>query len=120
MVLEASMELTVKAGGSWIKIDPSGIRMGGRKVNLGGGGSLGNGSGAEPELPEGHYDEQVVAVSRITNKPIVNYPYFIQTESGQTYSGRTDEAGCTQRIVTPQEEKFEIFWGEDAIEKGAS
>ncbi len=51
MVLEAGTELTVKAGGSWIKIDPSGIRMGGGSVRLGGGGSPGSGSGARPLLP---------------------------------------------------------------------
>jgi hypothetical protein len=53
MVLEAGSELTGKAGGNWIKLDPSGLRMGGGTIHLGGGGSPGSGSGAQPELPEG-------------------------------------------------------------------
>jgi hypothetical protein len=51
-VLEAGTELTGKAGGNWIKLDPSGIHMGGGTIHLGGGGSPGNGSGATPQAPD--------------------------------------------------------------------
>jgi predicted transglutaminase-like cysteine proteinase len=50
-VLEAGTELTGKAGGNWIKLDPSGIHMGGGTIHLGGGGSPGGGSGATPQAP---------------------------------------------------------------------
>jgi type VI secretion system secreted protein VgrG len=52
VVIEAGTELTLGAGAGWIKLDPSGVRFGGPKINLGGGGSPGNGSGAHPLLPE--------------------------------------------------------------------
>jgi predicted transglutaminase-like cysteine proteinase len=53
MVLEAGTELTGKAGGSWIKLDASGVHIDGHRIDLGAGGSPGNGSEAQPELPEG-------------------------------------------------------------------
>jgi type VI secretion system secreted protein VgrG len=50
-VLEAGTELTIKAGGSFIKIDPSGVTINGAKIKLNSGGSPGSGSGARPLLP---------------------------------------------------------------------
>jgi type VI secretion system secreted protein VgrG len=51
VVLEAGSELTLKAGGSFVKIDGSGVAFSGPLVNLNGGGSPGNGTGAAPLLP---------------------------------------------------------------------
>ncbi|MFS2162000.1 type VI secretion system tip protein TssI/VgrG, partial [Pseudomonas sp. Pseusp122] len=51
LVVEAGTELTIKAAGSFIKLDPSGVSINGAMVNLNGGGSPGNGSGAAPLLP---------------------------------------------------------------------
>jgi type VI secretion system secreted protein VgrG len=51
VVIEAGTELTLRGGAGWIKLDPSGVRFGGPKVSLGGGGSPGIGSGANPRLP---------------------------------------------------------------------
>jgi predicted transglutaminase-like cysteine proteinase len=84
MVLEASMELTVKAGGSWIKIDPSGIRMGGRKVNLGGGGSPGNGSGVSPELPDGSNGVEVAGKPAQMNQQYENMVVLSTTTTDET------------------------------------
>jgi uncharacterized Zn-binding protein involved in type VI secretion len=66
------------------------------------------------------YDEQVAAIDQATNNQIAFYPYFIQTASGKTYAGRTDYNGNTPRIYTLKEEEYELFWGEEAIEKGSS
>lgn len=68
VVIEAGTELTLRGGAGWIKLDPSGVRFGGPKVNLGGGGSPGNGSGANPLLP----DESHVA-------PAPPAPIFVET-----------------------------------------
>ena len=58
MILEANAELTVKAGGSWIKLDPSGVRMGGSRINLGGGGGPGDSlprrAGADADADRGY------------------------------------------------------------------
>ena len=52
MVLEAGSEITAKAGGSFLKIDPSGIKMVGPTVKLNSGGKPGIGTPCAPVLPE--------------------------------------------------------------------
>jgi len=51
VVLEAGSELTFKAGGSFIKLDASGITMVGPLIRMNSGGSPGKGSAAAPVLP---------------------------------------------------------------------
>ncbi len=51
VVLEAGSELTFKAGGSFIKLDASGITMVGPLIRMNSGGSSGKGLGAAPILP---------------------------------------------------------------------
>ncbi len=45
------MELTIKAGGSFIKLDPSGVTISGPTVRINSGGKPGQGTGASPRLP---------------------------------------------------------------------
>lgn len=51
-VIECGTELTLKASGGFIKIDPSGVTIVGRTIRLNSGGSPGTGSGANPEKPD--------------------------------------------------------------------
>src|SRR5690606_7070549 len=51
LVIDAGMELTAKAGGSFLKIDPSGVTLVGPQVRINSGGSAGSGAGARPLLP---------------------------------------------------------------------
>ncbi|WP_312944150.1 type VI secretion system Vgr family protein [Stutzerimonas kunmingensis] len=51
VVLEAGSELSFKAGGSFIKLDASGITMVGPVIKINSGGAPGNGSGAAPIAP---------------------------------------------------------------------
>jgi type VI secretion system secreted protein VgrG len=51
IVLDAGSELTLKAGGSWIKFDNSGITGNGPAITLNSGASPGNATPAEPLLP---------------------------------------------------------------------
>jgi len=51
VVLEAGSELTLKAAGSFIKLDASGITMVGPVIKINSGGAPGNGSGAAPIPP---------------------------------------------------------------------
>lgn len=46
---------------------------------------------------------------------LVGLPWFVQTLSGQTHSGRLDQSGELPRIVTESEEDYEVFWGDDAL-----
>jgi len=50
-VLDAGSELTFKASGGYIKIDPSGVTINGIKVNLNSGGSPGSAALSSPEMP---------------------------------------------------------------------
>ncbi|WP_313308187.1 type VI secretion system Vgr family protein [Stutzerimonas nitrititolerans] len=51
VVLEAGSELTFKAGGSFVKLDASGVTMAGPVIKVNSGGSPGKGSGAAPIFP---------------------------------------------------------------------
>ncbi|MNZ41363.1 hypothetical protein D3C78_589110 [compost metagenome] len=54
VVIDAGMELTAKGGGSWLKLDPSGVTLSGTTIKLNSGGSPGEGLGLTiiaPALP---------------------------------------------------------------------
>jgi type VI secretion system secreted protein VgrG len=54
VVLEAGSEITVKVGGSFIKVDPSGVTLVGPTIKMNSGGSPGSGTGwagSAPILP---------------------------------------------------------------------
>ncbi|MBE7375825.1 type VI secretion system Vgr family protein, partial [Pseudomonas lopnurensis] len=51
VVIDAGMELTASGGGSFLKLDPSGITLSGATIDINSGGAAGNGSGARPILP---------------------------------------------------------------------
>ncbi|MGY3893811.1 type VI secretion system tip protein TssI/VgrG [Aeromonas enterica] len=56
LVLEAGAEITLKGGGSFVKVDPSGIKLVGPAIKLNAGGSAGSGSGwagQAPVVPKG-------------------------------------------------------------------
>ena len=56
LVLEAGSEITLKGGGSFVKVDPSGIKLVGPAIKLNAGGSAGSGSGwagQAPVVPKG-------------------------------------------------------------------
>ncbi|RLK46200.1 hypothetical protein DFR31_2751, partial [Alkalispirillum mobile] len=52
LVLEAGAEITLQAGGSFIKIDPAGITLSGAAIRMNSGGSPGSGSGQQASPPE--------------------------------------------------------------------
>ena len=51
VMLDAGSEITFKVGGSFVKLDPSGVMLVGPSVKVNSGGSAGSGSGAAPKLP---------------------------------------------------------------------
>ena len=50
-MIEAGAEITLKAGGSFVKIDPSGVAMGGASIKMNAGGAGGKGSGQKVQVP---------------------------------------------------------------------
>src|SRR5690606_26793045 len=51
VVIDAGMELTAAGGGSFLKLDPSGVTLSGANIKMNSGGAPGGGSGARPILP---------------------------------------------------------------------
>jgi len=54
VVIDAGMELTASAGGSFLKLDPSGVTLSGATIKMNSGGSAGTGSGVNvisPRIP---------------------------------------------------------------------
>ncbi|EZH83478.1 type IV secretion protein Rhs [Ectopseudomonas composti] len=51
VVIDAGMELTAAGGGSFLKLDPSGVTLSGANIKMNSGGGAGSGSGAKPILP---------------------------------------------------------------------
>jgi type VI secretion system secreted protein VgrG len=70
IILEADAELTIKAGGQWIRLDPSGIKT--SSIFHIGQGSAGNGTGASPEKPDGAHGTE--AGLRIMTKVFKLHP----------------------------------------------
>ena len=53
LVLEAGAELTLKVGGNFIDINPSGVSIVGTMVMINSGGAAGSGCGSSPTEPQG-------------------------------------------------------------------
>ncbi|QMV62483.1 type VI secretion system tip protein VgrG [Pseudomonas berkeleyensis] len=51
VVIDAGMELTAAGGGSFLKLDPSGVTLSGANIKMNSGGAPGSGAGAKPILP---------------------------------------------------------------------
>jgi len=51
VVIDAGMELTARGGGSFLKLDPSGVTLSGPAIRIKSGGAAGRGSGIQVELP---------------------------------------------------------------------
>ncbi|VXC90223.1 hypothetical protein PSEUDO8Z_220004 [Pseudomonas sp. 8Z] len=81
MVLEAGSELTLKGGGSFIKLDGGGATLVGPVIKVNSGGAAGNGSGAAPILPgavrpadadvPGAVLEHRLKQAKLSHKPLV-------------------------------------------------
>jgi len=51
VIIEAGMQLTIKASGGFVDIGPAGVTIQGTMVMINSGGSAGSGSGSSPESP---------------------------------------------------------------------
>ena len=72
VVLDAGSEITFKVGGSFVKLDPSGVTLVGPSVNINAGGSPGSGSGAAPVLPVAPLSADTAPVGESTGRANVN------------------------------------------------
>ena len=75
-----------------------------------------------PEFPvmavKSLFSEQFVIVDQKTKKPISYLDYFIETYTGEIFSGKTDEQGICPRVYSGgKEEHLTIWLGEEARRK---
>lgn len=61
------------------------------------------------------YDEQIRLVGN--GSAFVGYPYYIETESGETHSGHIDSSGLLPRVFTDGESSYRVYWGDEALTK---
>ncbi|OEY65909.1 hypothetical protein BG841_05200 [Marinobacter sp. X15-166B] len=77
VVIEAGAEIILQAAGSFVKIDPGGVAMGGPTIRLNAGGTAGRGSGPQTEVPErpGTVDKSgVVSTGEVAPSPGATRP----------------------------------------------
>lgn len=60
----------------------------------------------------GAYDEQVPAVGHGASE---DYPYFIETADGRTFSGRLENSGHLPRVYADMANDYHVYWGDDAL-----
>jgi len=94
--------------------------------------SEGSGTGSNPGASAGsegnapavaavrfEWDEQVKLVTTDGTAMMVGLPWFVRTADGRSLSGRLGDDGQLPRIDTSLEDQYEIFWGDEAIERMA-
>jgi type VI secretion system secreted protein VgrG len=126
VVIEGGMELTAKAGGSFVKVDAGGVTISGAEVKANTGGAPGVGTGINilaPVIPiaaaigsvgqllerkivpeKTEHDLDFLVTSQETGLPLKNFPYVIKTSSGKSIVGRTNDEGRTAKISSTEAE----------------
>ena len=141
VVIDAGMELTAAGGGSFLKLDPSGVTLSGATIKMNSGGGPGKGTGIgilAAALPliadqaragnlldrarkQEHYDEQVRFVTR-RGTPIkgVKTATILPSENAPKLS-KSDADGHQPRIQTNGVESAEVhlIWDELVVPNGA-
>lgn len=70
----------------------------------------------EDLIRDGFFDEQF-RILNDSGKPMANVPYFISSESGETFKGVTDNQGLCKRVFSKESSKLTIWLGVQALEK---
>lgn len=70
-------------------------------------------SGKTNQQESSHYEETIQFVEESTGEPMADYPYKLELESGRIIEGRTNENGCTVKIVTEKPETIYVIEQED-------
>ncbi|MFB9866051.1 type VI secretion system tip protein VgrG, partial [Vreelandella sulfidaeris] len=97
VVLEAGSELTLNAGGSFLKLDGSGVTISGPNVKVNAGGSPGNGTGqaAESPLLPGHAVAEAHEAIPPTSLPKLK-DYQLSEAAIMPLCGKINDTQCTR------------------------
>ncbi|MEE3159012.1 MAG: type VI secretion system tip protein VgrG, partial [Pseudomonadota bacterium] len=82
IVIDAGTEITLKAGGSFIKIDPSGVSVSGPSIRVNTGGSPGLGTAAALILPGGVVEADAATAGQPLEALVKQRRVFLQALSG--------------------------------------
>ncbi len=67
-------------------------------------------------IRKGFFDEQFRILDD-SGKPMVNVPYFISSENGETFKGVTDTQGLCKRVFSKELSKLTVWLGVLALER---
>ena len=70
----------------------------------------------EDLIRNGFFDEQF-RILNDSGKPMANVPYFISSESGETFKGVTDNQGLCKRVFSKESSKLTVWLGVQALER---
>ncbi|MEY8009199.1 DUF2345 domain-containing protein, partial [Klebsiella quasipneumoniae] len=120
--------ITLIGGGSYLRLEAGKVEYGTtatyiRKVKR----TMAAGANSTPTSPismplvedlirDGFFDEQF-RILNDSGKPMANVPYFISSESGETFKGVTDNQGLCKRVFSKESSKLTIWLGVQALEK---
>ncbi|HCP53534.1 MAG: type VI secretion system tip protein VgrG [Pseudomonadaceae bacterium] len=100
VVAEAAIELTAKAGGSFLKLDPSGISMVGPTIRINAGGKPGKGSGIYVLGAQIPGVADVVAAGALLNAPKANALQAVPAPVKALIEEEEEEEELEQRNIT--------------------
>ncbi|SFB90827.1 PAAR domain-containing protein [Collimonas sp. OK412] len=66
----------------------------------------------------GSFDEAVHVSQEGHAIDLAGLPFLIETEDGRRINGKMDANGELPRVATDEIGNYEIFWGDDALERG--
>jgi len=130
VVIDAGLELTAQGGGSWLKLDPSGVTLSGATIRINSGGAPGSGSGIQilgPLIPGAADTDKAgklldsakanttwleLNLHHDNLEPVPHAPYRVEFSDGSVRQGTLDEKGFARlEDVPPGPSK--IYYGED-------
>ncbi|MCM2329792.1 MAG: type VI secretion system tip protein VgrG [Pseudomonas sagittaria] len=130
VVIDAGLELTAQGGGSWLKLDPSGVSLSAATIRINSGGAPGSGSGIQilgPLIPGAADTDRAgklldsakanttwleLNLHHDNLEPVPHAPYRVEFSDGSVREGKLDEKGFARlEDVPPGPSK--IYYGED-------
>jgi type VI secretion system secreted protein VgrG len=127
VVIDAGMELTAKGGGSWLKLDPSGVTLSGAIIKMNSGGAPGKGSGIQilgPVIPWAadqdkagnllkraprSHKARYLLLDEKTGEPLVGAPYTLKLADGSQLAGYTNHEGKTFLVHSAEPAQVELL-----------
>ncbi|SFP37381.1 type VI secretion system secreted protein VgrG [Geopseudomonas sagittaria] len=130
VVIDAGLEFTAQGGGSWLKLDPSGVSLSAATIRINSGGAPGSGSGIQilgPLIPGAADTDRAgklldsakanttwleLNLHHDNLEPVPHAPYRVEFSDGSVREGKLDEKGFARlEDVPPGPSK--IYYGED-------